>query len=213
MPKSISDIRRDYGDTPLIKQHINPNPFTQFEQWLNAAVESELLDPTAFSLATVDENQCPDARMLLLKGIMDEKFIFYSNNQSHKGAQLQHNPNAAMNFYWAPWSRQVRVRGVIEMVDQSISEQYFKSRPIDSQISAIISEQSQVIPNRALLEEKAKAYKDTHQADEITCPAHWQGYALVPSMIEFFQGRDNRLHDRIRFQKSANGWVMDRLSP
>lgn len=211
--RSIADIRRDYGELELNEHTTHTDPFTQFKLWFEEVLEVEQSDPTATVLSTVDEHGHPDSRVVLLKGIEDEAFIFYTNYLSAKGLQLQKNPHAALNFYWPQMARQVRIRGAVEKVTKELSDIYFSSRPVNSQMGAIISPQSQKIQNRAYLEQAINQLIQTHGQDPIVRPEHWGGYKLIPETIEFWQGRDNRLHDRIAYCRQNKDWSHHRLAP
>ena len=210
--RSIADIRRDYGELNLDENSVQDNPIDQFKIWFNEVLAEELHDPTAMVLSTLDKQGFPDSRVVLLKGIEEDKFVFYTNYLSAKGLQLEHHPQAALNFYWPHMARQVRVRGVVEKIKPELSDNYFSSRPFNSQLGAIVSPQSQKIENRAFLED---ALKDLiqKQDQQITRPEHWGGYSLTPDYIEFWQGRDNRLHDRIAYCRQNNYWAHYRLAP
>jgi len=209
----IRDIRREYGARALTKESAGNDPFTLFQSWLKQAVDHETHDPSAMILSTVDKNNKPDSRVLLLKDIQDNQFLFYTNYQSQKALQIDHNPNAALNFYWPTFCRQVRIRGKISKISEKISDNYFASRPLDSQISAIASPQSEAIPNRKTLE---SAWQETQQSLEKQKPSRpksWGGYQLKPEEFEFWQGRNSRLHDRIHFLLQHDTWIIERLAP
>lgn len=211
--RSIADIRRDYGELNLDEQLIHENPIEQFKTWFAEVLAEEPHDPTAMVLSTVDEQGFPDSRVVLLKGIDEDSFVFYTNYKSVKGIQLEHNPHAALNFYWPHMARQVRIRGVIAKVKPEISDNYFSSRPLYSQIGAVISPQSQKINDRAFLEDALQKLVQNQEQQTIARPNHWGGYSLVPQEIEFWQGRDNRLHDRIAYCRQNNIWIHQRLAP
>jgi pyridoxamine 5'-phosphate oxidase len=211
--KSISEIRREYGDLSLSQSAVADSPFEQFERWFNEVLESEASDPTAMVLSTVDQSGRPDSRVVLLKGIIDNNFVFYTNYQSTKAKQIESNPFAALNFYWPQTARQIRVRGAIKKVSKAQSDTYFSSRPLPSQLSAASSPQSQVITDRHELEKRFNDLVAKHQQETIMRPAFWGGYKIIPSEIEFWQGRDNRLHDRIQYVLEKNHWVHRRLAP
>ncbi|WP_370449376.1 pyridoxamine 5'-phosphate oxidase [Legionella sp. km772] len=210
--RSIADIRRDYGVLNLDEQHIHENPIEQFKIWFAEVLAEEPHDPTAMVLSTVDEQGFPDSRVVLLKGLEENSFIFYTNYHSAKGIQLAHEPRAALNFYWPHMARQVRIRGRVEKISAERSDDYFFSRPLSSQLSAIVSPQSKDIKDRAFLEQALEQLATEGQAP-ITRPLHWGGYSLTPESIEFWQGRDNRLHDRIAYCRQNNTWSHSRLAP
>ncbi len=209
----LADIRREYGTSNLNETELQACPIKQFKQWFEEVLAVEKNDPSAMVLATVDEKNYPDTRVVLLKGLEEENFIFYTNYLSNKAKQLDINPHAALNFYWPLMVRQVRLRGKVEQLSPEQSDAYFASRPRSSQIGAIVSPQSQVIPDRQNLE---NAYLDivaNSPSQLLERPSHWGGYRFIPHEIEFWQGRDNRLHDRIFYYKQGRQWVHCRLAP
>lgn len=208
---SLSDIRRDYGSLSLSELNAQASPIAQFENWFAEVLQTEMSDPTAMVLSTVDENGHPDSRVVLLKGIDNETFIFYSNYQSTKAKQLQGTDYAALNFYWPQMARQVRIRGHVTRTSKKTSDAYFLSRPLLSQLGAIVSPQSQEISSREELEQKLNKLTELNQP--VTRPASWGGYKLEANEIEFWQGRDNRLHDRIHYVKLNGQWTHHRLAP
>lgn len=211
--QTIAEIRREYGNLQLADEVIEQNPFTLFTRWFNQIIESEKSDPTAMVLSTVDEKGLPDSRVVLLKGIESETFIFYTNYQSNKGLQLGHTPYAAINFYWPSMARQVRVRGPVKQTTRTQSDEYFSSRPRVSQIGAIASEQSRPLANRKVLEESFNQLLLNYEDKTIVRPENWGGYYLIPEEIEFWQGRDNRLHDRFKYFRKEGLWNVERLFP
>lgn len=211
--KTLSDIRRQYGELTIKQTDAANNPFEQFDRWFNQVLQTEPTDPTAMTLATVDKNNHPDIRVVLLKGIGDDKFIFYSNYHSAKGQQLDHNPQAALNFYWPNLVRQVRIRGTITKISPTESETYFHARPTPSQLSAAASNQSEVIASRAELEQQVASLAKQYKNQTVPYPKHWGGYALKANEFEFWQGRDDRLHDRIHYQLQDDKWQITRLAP
>jgi len=212
--RSIADIRREYGDLSLNEESVLSDPIAQFQNWFEEVLQHEKNDPTAMVLSTVDDQGNPDSRVVLLKAL-DEAghFIFYTNYLSTKARQLDGKSSAALNFYWPEMSRQVRVRGTVEKVSETDSDLYFASRPAASQLSAIISPQSQEIASRAVLEQALTALKQQQGEQLITRPAHWGGYSIIANEIEFWQGRDNRLHDRIQYYRQGKQWFHHRLAP
>lgn len=209
----MAEIRREYGELNLSLKESPASPFELFNQWYEQVLSTEQSDPTAMSLATVDEHNQPDIRIVLLKGINEQGFLFYTNYQSDKGKQLAHNSKAAINFYWPTLSRQIRIKGLVNKTSTELSEEYFHSRPINSQLSASVSPQSQVIPNRESLEEEAAELEQRFIDNIIPRPDCWGGYALQAFELEFWQGRDNRLHDRIHYQLINQQWQKSRLAP
>lgn len=211
--KIISNIRRNYGGQTLNEEQVEADPIDQFKIWFETILASVEHDPTAMVLSTVDSHGFPDSRVLLLKGIENGGFVFYTNYESTKALQLENNPHAAMNFYWPSLVRQVRVRGSVKRVSQAQSEAYFSSRPKASQLSAVASAQSQTIASRESLEELVRCETLKHSQELITCPKNWGGYSLIPDEMEFWQGRDDRLHDRIQYFKQHEQWKYRRLAP
>jgi len=213
--QSVAMLRREYQGDPLEEKHINTDPILQFEDWFGEATRMIRDDPNAMVVSTVDEKGCPSARTVLLKGFSDEGFIFYTNYESRKGHQIQNNPNVSLTFHWPDLMRQVCIEGVAEKTSEAQSDEYFRSRPAGSRISAVASPQSRVIASRQELENRAREVQEQYRyLDEIPRPAYWGGYLVRPHMIEFWQGRINRLHDRICYTKKADGtWQYRRLAP
>lgn len=209
----LKDIRREYGDKILRREDLQGDPLKLFERWFSEVLKTQNPDPTAMSLATVDPKGQPDVRMVLLKGITDGKLVFYTNYASTKATQLEVNPNVAINFYWPEMARQVRIRGSVEKISPQESDAYFASRPLKAQLSALLSNQSNVIEDSADLEKKLNALIDEHGQEPVVRPKHWGGYRVIPREYEFWQGRDNRLHDRYRYVRVSGGWQIQRLAP
>jgi pyridoxamine 5'-phosphate oxidase len=210
---SLADMRRDYMQRGLSEGDIDPDPLVQFRAWLDQALAANLTEPNAMTVATVGADGHPSARMVLLKGV-DTGFIFYTNYESRKGRELAGQPWAALILYWAELERQVRIEGAVETLPPEASDAYFHSRPRGSQLSAAVSPQSQVIPGREVLEARVQELTEQYQDQEIPRPAHWGGYRVVPTTIEFWQGRPSRLHDRLRYQRQLDGtWQIVRLAP
>jgi len=211
--KNISDIRRDYGSLSLSEDEMPDNPVMQFERWFTDVLQTEKSDPTAMVLSTVDDKGYPDSRVVLLKGIDAGNFVFYTNYQSAKARQISQNPYVALNFYWPQMARQVRIRGRIKQTTAAQSDDYFASRPVASQFSAIASAQSTEIANRGELEQTLNQLIQTYQQQAIMRPTHWGGYVVIPEEMEFWQGRDNRLHDRVHYYYQNGVWTHRRLAP
>lgn len=211
--RSIAEIRREYGSLSLSEEALSENPLEQFEQWFQEVLQTEKSDPTAMVLATVDEHGHPDARVVLLKGLEAGDFVFYTNYDSAKAHQLAQTPYASLNFYWPQMARQVRISGGVERTSQSVSDAYFASRPRASQLSAIASLQSQVVASRAVLEARLNELIANYQEKPVVRPESWGGYRVTPEKMEFWQGRDNRLHDRILYELRDGQWAHSRLSP
>lgn len=210
---SLSDIRREYGDLSLSDEDIKTCPVAQFDHWFTDVLNTEKNDPTAMLLSTVDEQGYPDSRVVLLKGLDEGSFVFYTNYHSIKAQQINHHPHVALNFYWPSMARQVRIRGQAMRVSASQSDEYFASRPKTSQLSAIVSPQSREISGRDELERALNELIATHQQSLVMRPEHWGGYMVVPDEYEFWQGRDNRLHDRIQYYREHGNWKHRRLAP
>jgi pyridoxamine 5'-phosphate oxidase len=207
----LSNLRKNYEKGELSENKINPNPFKQFESWFQEILDSGVYEPNAMVLATSFEDK-PSARVVLLKGFDENGFKFYTNYNSKKGKQLSQNPYAALLFYWMEFERQVRVEGKVEKLSRDESLQYFNSRPLESRYGALASNQSEVIPNREFLEKKFFELKEKY-GNNPPMPENWGGFILKPILFEFWQGRPNRLHDRIVYEKSDNNWNIYRLSP
>ena len=210
--KSIADIRKDYKQSRLLENDISPNPIVQFTSWWKEAIESDIDEVNALTLATANAQGKPSARTVLLKGYDENGFVFFTNYESHKGKELAANPYAAMVLFWKELERQIRIEGFVEKISAGESDEYFYSRPAGSRIGAWASPQSTVINDRNILEENVKNYSQNF-GENIPRPVHWGGYRVVPSLIEFWQGRSNRLHDRIQYRKENNNWIIERLAP
>jgi pyridoxamine 5'-phosphate oxidase len=211
--ENIQNLRQDYRAAELAEQDVDPNPIVQFQGWFKDAVNAQLYEPNVMTLATADRFGRPSARIVLLKGLNDDGFVFFTNYESSKGQHLVENPQAALVFFWAELERQVRIEGVVSKVSDEASADYFRSRPTGSQISALASPQSKVITGRSLLEDKVEALKNQYEGQEIPRPLNWGGYLVEPSKIEFWQGRSNRLHDRILYELIDGSWIINRLAP
>ncbi len=198
----------------LDEKHADPDPFKQFDVWYDIALNADLIFPNAFTLATSTTDGNPSARVLLLKGVEEKGFVFYTNRESRKGNDLDANPSAAMCFWWDKLEKQVRIEGRIKLILSEDADTYFHSRPRESQLGAWASDQSRVISSREKLESRYREYELKYRDIEILRPQHWVGYILIPTLFEFWQGRDNRLHDRLQYQLSEGGkWVIERLAP
>lgn len=207
----LSDMRRDYHHDALDVRTMNPDPFAQFRDWFAMASECGLCEPNAMTLATASRDGMPSARMVLLKQLDERGFIFFSHYTSRKGQELQANPRAALVFWWEPIERQVRIEGTTEQIDPKESDAYFQSRPLGSRIGAAASPQSEVIADRTVLEQRAEALRQNHPDGNVPRPASWGGIRVIPTVFEFWQGRPDRLHDRIRYRQDGERWVMERL--
>lgn len=211
---SIADIRRDYSLKTLIETEVAENPFLQFADWWQQAIESEIDEVNAMTLATASLEGVPAARIMLLKGYDEKGFVFFTNYESAKGLQLAENPRVALLFFWKELERQVRITGMAEKVSTTESDEYFLSRPTGSQIGAWASPQSHVIENRSWLENRVKELEAKFSTEKLARPSHWGGYRVKPVIIEFWQGRSSRLHDRIQYTlQDNNSWKIERLAP
>jgi len=211
---SIADIRKDYQLQSLLESDIEKNPIDQFSTWWNQAIESQIDEVNAMTLATVDANHKPSARIVLLKDFDENGFVFFTNYNSKKGFDMLSNKNVALVFFWKELERQVRIEGTVEKVSEDISDAYFNSRPESSRIGAWASPQSTVIPSREILETNFQNYQTEFEKKEINRPQHWGGYIVKSELIEFWQGRSSRLHDRIVYEKDGgNEWKINRLAP
>jgi len=213
MTRNIADIRRDYEGGRLDESLAVENPLPLFEEWLALALESEGDDGNAMTLATVDSQGLPHARVVLLKGVDEQGLVFYTNYHSHKGSELTNVPHAALVFWWPSLARQVRIEGSVEQVSAEESDAYFSSRPRASQLGAWIATQSVVIPDRTWIEERQSRFEQAYEGQEIPRPVHWGGYRVLPTMFEFCQGQPSRLHDRIRYEQRDGQWQHFRMAP
>jgi pyridoxamine 5'-phosphate oxidase len=212
---NIRDLRRDYSRQMLLESSAEPDPFLQFQNWFTQALDAQVIEPNAMTLATITAEGKPAARIVLLKNFDARGFVFYSNFQSRKGQELAHTPAAALVFWWGELERQVRIEGAIDLVSEAEADAYFQSRPRGSQLGAWVSDQSQVIADRSVLENRLAQLDQDYVSVPIPRPSHWGGYRLVPTYFEFWQGRSNRLHDRLcyRHASSSDAWQIERLSP
>ncbi|MEO1005683.1 MAG: pyridoxamine 5'-phosphate oxidase [Cyanobacteria bacterium J06638_38] len=216
MDSSIADLRQNYTLAGLTEQDLNSDPIQQFGLWFQQALNADLIEPNAMTLATANADGKPSARIVLLKGFSEAGFVFYTNYESQKGQELIANPYAALVFLWDKLERQVRVEGSVVKLSTTESAEYFHSRPKASQLGAWTSDQSRVIPNREVLEQKlanlTEQYNDDAQV--VPLPEHWGGFRVIPNRIEFWQGRPSRLHDRLVYDRQADdNWTINRLAP
>jgi pyridoxamine 5'-phosphate oxidase len=211
----VGELRKEYTLFGLYRKDLSPDPFEQFRLWFEESVRTAGdREPNAMTLATASRAGAPSARVVLLKGFDSRGLMFFTNYESRKAQQLAENPSAGLNFHW-PWlERQIQIEGVVEKVDREVSKAYFDQRPLGSRLGAIASKQSSIIESRQILEERLSALKIQHQNSDPLLPEFWGGYLLVPHRFEFWQGRENRLHDRFLYtQRPDGGWQIDRLSP
>jgi pyridoxamine 5'-phosphate oxidase len=197
----------------LSEKDVAPDPFQQFRAWLGEATAARLAQPLGMTLATATPDGRPSARLVLLRGLDERGFAFFTNYESRKSRELDANPRAALTFYWAELERQVRIEGRVERLSPAESDAYFRTRPRGSQIGAVASPQSAVIADRAVLERRMEEVTARYAGKEVPRPAHWGGYRVLPDVIEFWQGGADRLHDRLGYRRTATGWALERLAP
>jgi pyridoxamine 5'-phosphate oxidase len=210
---SLAGLRRDYKNSPLLEWNAPADPLVLFGRWFRQALRSRVLDANAFTLATATPSGRPATRTVLLKGYDEKGFVFFTNYKSRKGGELGTRPFASFLFYWPQLMRQVRLDGRIRKVSRLESDEYFRTRPYASQLSAWASPQSRILPGRKILEGRMKAVEEKYRGKDVPRPPHWGGYRLVPSSIEFWKGRPSRLHDRLFYRKKGKRWTRVRLSP
>lgn len=213
MDKSIAELRRDYTLGALSKASVDPDPIKQFQRWLQEAIAAQLPEPNAMTVATADLSGHCHARAMLLKDCDANGFVFFTNYQSHKGQQLLENPHVALVFLWLELQRQVRIEGTVTKISSAESEAYFHTRPRESRLGALVSQQSQVVASRKQLDERFQQLAAQYPDDAIPMPEHWGGYRVWPTVLEFWQGRQGRLHDRLRYRREEKGWRLERLEP
>jgi pyridoxamine 5'-phosphate oxidase len=212
---SLADLRREYARARLDESHVSHDPLVEFARWFAEAQEARAHDANAMTLATATADGVPSARIVLLKGFDERGFLFFTDYRSRKGAELEANPRAALVLYWSELERQVRITGRVERASHDESEAYFRTRPRGSRLGAWASYQSRVIPGRATLEADLREVQTRYPDGDVPLPPHWGGYRVVAEAIEFWQGRESRLHDRIRYvrESGGKGWRVERLSP
>ena len=210
----LAELRREYSQAPLLESEVDGDPIRQFDVWFNQAVDAGLTDPNAMTLATATVDGKPSARIVLLKGFDHQGFCFFTNYDSPKAQDLEANPKAALVLPWIELDRQVRVTGCVEKTDKETSQHYFAARPRGSQLAAWVCQQGQVVPDREQLDRLFREFDNKFENQDVPLPQHWGGYRLIPDAIEFWQGRPNRLHDRLIYRKQDDGsWVIQRLAP
>lgn len=214
-PTHLKTMRKDYMSDVLLESDCDKDPFLQFKKWLTEALEKDPHHGNAMTLSTINPNGMPDSRIVLLRDLSYGGFTFFTNYTSAKGKQIDSNPKVCLLFFWKELERQVRIQGDIRFLPVAESDAYFKSRPFESQVGAWASQQSAVIDNRKTLDEKYDAELEKYKGREVPRPEHWGGYVVLPSSFEFWQGRESRLHDRIRYTYEANDghWKMERIMP
>jgi len=213
---SLHDMRKEYGKLSLEESQVAADAIEQFRRWFDEALkarEAGGFEPNAMTLATCSTDGVPSARVMLLKDFGPRGFSFFTNYESRKGRELKTNPRAALVFFWVPLERQVRVEGTISRLSREESQTYFRARPRDSQLGAVLSQQSAVVADRAALERAMAQLEQEYEDREVPLPEHWGGYLLTPSVVEFWQGRAGRLHDRLRYTRRDETWLIERLSP
>lgn len=210
---NIADLRKEYKLRSLLETDVDPDPVKQFQQWWNEALMSDIVEPNAMTLATSNKQGKPSARIVLLKGLSNDGFTFFTNYESRKGNELKENPFASLLFFWKELERQVRIEGSVTKTDEEKSTEYFLSRPGLSKIGAWSSAQSRVIQSRDDLEENVIKYQQQFSDGVIPRPPYWGGYVVKPTLIEFWQGRPSRLHDRLQYTFSNDRWIIERLAP
>ncbi|WP_421919980.1 pyridoxamine 5'-phosphate oxidase [Marinifilum sp.] len=212
MKEEFKQIRHEYGKKTLLESDVNQNPFEQFKIWFSEAIKSNLPDANAMCLSTVSADSRPSSRILLLKDFDDSGFCFFTNYNSRKGIEIENNPYGNMVFFWPELERQIRIEGKIEKLDTKKSDIYFNERPLGSRIAATVSPQSKVLKNREELDQMMQKFAEQN-GENFTRPDYWGGYKLVPYLFEFWQGRENRLNDRIEYNLEKNNWIQQRLAP
>lgn len=210
----LNSIRRDFADRPLDESSVKDNPFEQYAIWFEEAVNAQILDPSAMCLSTVNKDNRPSSRIVYMRDIISESFVFYTNYNSQKGEDLNVNPFASLNLHWSELERQVRIEGDVVKVAEEVSDAYFAARPKESKIGAWASYQSDLLADRGELEAKVKFFTEKFkETEDVPRPEFWGGYQLIPAKVEFWQGRPSRLHDRIVFEKKNDSWTLSRLNP
>jgi pyridoxamine 5'-phosphate oxidase len=210
---NVADIRTEYRRHSLSEQDVAADPIAQFTRWFDEAVNADVVEPNAMCLATATPDAYPSARMVLLKGVDARGFVFYTDYRSRKGQELADNPHASLCFFWAELERQVRINGAVQRVSRAESDAYFQTRPLPSRVGAWTSHQSMVLTDRAMLEAELAANESRFATGHVPLPEHWGGFRVVPEELEFWQGRESRLHDRIQFRREGGAWMKRRLSP
>ena len=213
MPRTVADLRKEYTRAGLSESDVDPDPVEQFRRWFDEALEADLHEPNAMTVATAAPDGRPSARVVLLKVFDERGFVFYTNYEGRKGRELEENPRAALLFYWGELERQVRIEGTVSRTSEGESDAYYASRPRGSRLGAWASEQSRAVEGREVLEGRARDLEVEYEGREVPRPAFWGGYRVEPEVVEFWQGRESRLHDRISYRRGDGGWEIERLQP
>ncbi len=213
MARNVADLRKEYTRAGLTESDMDPEPVEQFRRWFEEALAAGLHEPNAMIVATASPDGLPSARVVLLKGFDDRGFVFYTNYEGRKGRELEENPRAALLFYWGELERQVRIEGTASRVSEEESDAYYAGRPRGSRLGALASEQSRVVGSREVLEGRIRTLEAEYEGRDVPRPAFWGGYRVEPEAVEFWQGRENRLHDRLVYRRGEVGWKMERLQP
>jgi pyridoxamine 5'-phosphate oxidase len=213
LPRDVASLRKEYTRAGLAESDVASDPVEQFRRWFDEALAAGLYEPNAMTVATAAPNGRPSARVVLLKGFDERGYVFYTNYEGRKGRELEENPRAALLFYWGELERQVRVEGTVSRVSKEESDAYYASRPRGSRLGAWASEQSRTVEGREVLEDRIEDLEAEYEGREVPRPPFWGGYRVVPEVVEFWQGRENRLHDRIVYRRRGAGWRIERLQP
>jgi pyridoxamine 5'-phosphate oxidase len=213
LPRDVAGLRKEYTRAGLAESDVAADPIEQFRRWFDAALDAGLHEPNAMTVATATPGGRPSARVVLLKGFDERGFVFYTNYEGRKGRELEENPRAALLFYWGELERQVRIEGTVSRVSEEESDAYHVSRPRGSRLGAWASEQSRTVEGRGVLEDRVRGLEAEYEGREVPRPPFWGGYRVEPEVAEFWQGRESRLHDRISYRRSAEGWEIERLQP